>query len=121
LVGNGQTISNASTFPVPAAFTSFSFNLTEAGWLTYSAVNNGGYGGSAVSEAQFKSILANLTHVGIMMDWITGLDSIDLDNVSFGPNSAVPLPAALPLFATGLGLLGAMGWRRKRKPVPTGA
>ena len=26
-----------------------------------------------------------------------------------------PLPAALPLFATGLGALGLMGWRRKRK------
>jgi hypothetical protein len=29
--------------------------------------------------------------------------------------SAVPLPAALPLFATGLGALGLLGWRRKRK------
>jgi hypothetical protein len=26
-----------------------------------------------------------------------------------------PLPAALPLFATGAGLLGLLGWRRKRK------
>jgi hypothetical protein len=26
-----------------------------------------------------------------------------------------PLPAALPLFATGLGALGLLGWRRKRK------
>ncbi|MGA8588836.1 MAG: hypothetical protein WB803_06060 [Pseudolabrys sp.] len=26
-----------------------------------------------------------------------------------------PLPAALPLFATGLAALGLMGWRRKRK------
>jgi len=28
---------------------------------------------------------------------------------------AVPLPAALPLFATGLGVLGLIGWRRKKK------
>ena len=28
---------------------------------------------------------------------------------------ATPLPAALPLFATGLGALGLLGWRRKRK------
>jgi hypothetical protein len=29
--------------------------------------------------------------------------------------SNVPLPGALPLFATGLGALGLLGWRRKRK------
>jgi hypothetical protein len=28
---------------------------------------------------------------------------------------ATPVPAALPLFATGLGGLGLFGWRRKRK------
>jgi hypothetical protein len=32
--------------------------------------------------------------------------------------TATPLPAALPLFATGLGGLGLLGWRRKRK-LPT--
>jgi hypothetical protein len=30
-----------------------------------------------------------------------------------------PLPAALPLFATGLGALGLLGWRRKRKAQAT--
>jgi hypothetical protein len=45
---------------------------------------------------------------------------------SYNPNSgesiavsldavATPLPAALPLFATGLAGLGLLGWRRKRK------
>jgi hypothetical protein len=29
--------------------------------------------------------------------------------------TATPLPAALPLFASGLGALGLFGWRRKRK------
>lgn len=29
--------------------------------------------------------------------------------------SAVPVPAALPLLASGLGALGVVGWRRKRK------
>jgi hypothetical protein len=35
-----------------------------------------------------------------------------------GSNGIVtPLPAALPLFATGLGALGLLGWRRKRKNI----
>jgi hypothetical protein len=39
-----------------------------------------------------------------------------LDNASV---NATPLPAALPLFATGLGALGLLGWRRKRKALAT--
>jgi hypothetical protein len=30
-------------------------------------------------------------------------------------STTTPLPAALPLFATGLGAMGLFGWRRKRK------
>jgi len=33
-------------------------------------------------------------------------------------STTTPLPAALPLFATGLGALGLIGWRRKRKAAP---
>jgi hypothetical protein len=31
--------------------------------------------------------------------------------------AATPLPAALPLFAGGLGAIGLFGWRRKKKPA----
>ena len=31
------------------------------------------------------------------------------------PSFETPLPAALPLFASGLGVMGLLGWRRKRK------
>ena len=41
------------------------------------------------------------------------LTSDGIGNAS--PVAATPLPAALPLFATGLGALGMLGWRRKRK------
>lgn len=42
---------------------------------------------------------------------------ISTDTATFTPVSATPLPAALPLFAGGLGALGLFGWRRKRKPA----
>jgi hypothetical protein len=35
--------------------------------------------------------------------------------------SDVPLPAALPLFATGLGALGLLGWRRKKNAAALAA
>jgi hypothetical protein len=38
-----------------------------------------------------------------------------ITEITSGSSSATPLPAALPLFATGLGALGLLGWRRKRK------
>ena len=37
------------------------------------------------------------------------------DMVVRAPPIATPLPGALPLFAGGLGALGLLGWRRKRK------
>jgi hypothetical protein len=44
-----------------------------------------------------------------------------VDNMAAAPGTfqdlgfATPLPAALPLFATGIGAMGLIGWRRKRK------
>jgi hypothetical protein len=40
---------------------------------------------------------------------------IEAGNSTTTLTSTTPLPAALPLFATGLGALGLLGWRRKRK------
>jgi hypothetical protein len=59
--------------------------------------------------------------VGIY-DGLTIFDDTDpagmrFQNFSYNSVSEVPLPAALPLFATGLGALGLVGWRRKRKTV----
>ena len=42
---------------------------------------------------------------------------INFETATFVLVSEVPLPAALPLFATGLGALGLLGWWRKRKAV----
>jgi len=47
---------------------------------------------------------------------------VEYADIGLGPGpifieytDTTPLPAALPLFATGLGALGLLGWRRKRK------
>jgi hypothetical protein len=41
-----------------------------------------------------------------------GPSYVGLDDVSV---TATPIPSALPLFATGIGALGLLGWRRRRK------
>lgn len=41
--------------------------------------------------------------------------------VSLSITSATPLPPALPLFATGLGIAGLLGWRTKRNNEPASA
>jgi len=56
-------------------------------------------------------------------DWgyssfLVGDPSTVFDNADFAVFTAeTPLPAALPLFAGGLGAFGLFGWRRKRKAV----
>jgi hypothetical protein len=41
--------------------------------------------------------------------------NVNVNDITISPVAATPLPAALPLFATALGGLGLLGWRRKRK------
>ena len=49
--------------------------------------------------------------------------NLNLDNGTdlgtWSSSAATPLPATLPLFATGLGAFGLLGWRRKRKSKVT--
>lgn len=44
-----------------------------------------------------------------------GLDNISIVEVAGPPTSVVPVPAALPLLATGLAVLGLLGRRRARR------
>jgi len=56
----------------------------------------------------------NVTFINAQ-DWaITPTIKFDLISGGGGANPT-PIPAALPLFATGLGAFGLLGWRRKRK------
>jgi hypothetical protein len=67
----------------------------------------------------------SLNLVATSTSMILGFDNFGalglLDNVSVNEVSATPLPAALPLFAGGLGALGLLNWRRKRKAAALAA
>jgi hypothetical protein len=52
-----------------------------------------------------------LLRVRRSLEW---LEAEPINGVT-GDAVPTPLPAALPLFATGLGALSLLGWRRKRK------
>ena len=69
---------------------------------------------------------------GIVGAGITSDTTITSATFSFGttpgvnvpdvpPTSSVPIPGALPLFATGLVGLGLLGWRRKKNTAPLNA
>ena len=64
------------------------------------------------SSSQYSFFLFNITNGGLLQN--PGPPILKaVGTPSFPP--AVPLPAALPLFATGVGALGLLGSRRKRK------
>lgn len=56
-------------------------------------------------------VFSNVQHVA-------GLGGIPIDDLQL---TTTPLPAALPLFASGTGLLGFVSWRRRRKITKTAA
>jgi hypothetical protein len=52
----------------------------------------------------------------ITLNWAGGaVTNGQVLDATFTFTTTTPLPAALPLFASGLGGLGLLGWRRKRK------
>ena len=68
---------------------------------------NGAIGGYAIgngtgSAGSWTGVSGELEPMALITGTVSGV-------------SPVPLPATLPLFATGLGALGLLGWRRKKK------
>ena len=78
---------------------------------------------ATTSDVAERKIPLNTATVDFTYDAIAptdaGLERIDLALDSpggpVGKVQQVPLPSALPLFGTGLALLGFLAWRRKRK------
>jgi len=79
--------------------------------ITLNFPDNGYFG--ITSDLRIASIAFGLSGGGT-----TQLGSFAIDNLTIGaasPVDAIPLPAGLPLFASGLGALGLLGWRSRRK------
>jgi hypothetical protein len=78
--------------------------VSVAGTLSFSQTAASFVAGGSSATISFLFVAAN--GAGI---WI-------IDDVSVSPSvSTTPIPAALPLLATGLGVLGLLGWCKKRK------
>ncbi len=92
------------------------------GDTTSFAVNTGDFPGTQhgiFGSVIFASVLPSTLGISTsgFASILGGPATVDYSiNISL-PNGAyvTPLPAALPLFATGLGALGLLGWRRKRR------
>jgi len=66
-----------------------------------------------VADLQAATMGANTSNALFAAD-VLNTNNGNTGIIDFGAR-VIPLPAALPLFATGLGALGLLGWRRKKK------
>jgi hypothetical protein len=104
-VAFGQTVPCLPCFVSEALYTDalLGYDLTTAFSLTGGSVSFG--------QETYLTDHGNLT--------FTSISSLTFEAIL--PAAETPLPAALPLFATGLGALGLLGWRRKRKAAALAA
>jgi len=98
-------------------FDSATFQISENGTV----LENKLFTDLASAQAFFSDNLINITlsagHNNIQLslnEMISGGDGFSFDYAAIVPT---PLPGTLPLFATGLGALGLLGWRRKKKAI----
>jgi hypothetical protein len=93
------------------AYLYFESNGLPVTFLCFGGGGAGGYSGNCAS--------AQPGNVEAIEDQGGSIQSTLLSGTQ--PIATTPLPAALPLFATGLGALGLLGWRRKRKAAALAA
>ena len=95
--GSGNYASWSTNFKPTGSWTSFGVQLTPGNF-------------SVTGTASFDQILANVTEVRILGEYLSGNDTEGLDNVSLTP---VPLPSTALLF--GSSLIGLTGLAKRKK------
>jgi hypothetical protein len=126
-----MTLEATSKFPAIVSDFSITFNDTGNGLLDFSEITSF----SGVTDLTISVLLPEVFQLPSISGFVVGnspITNCSTDLWCFGINtpnashgvgqwsyslSATPLPAALPLFASGLGALGLLGWRRKRKAI----
>jgi hypothetical protein len=101
--------------------------IQAAGWEAVSAEAIGSFDQTFLDNLVYPGVV-NITLPGSIPNPLTTGFVLNVNSTAdYGPaiqakvqaiiheGSEVPLPGALPLFASGLGALGLLGWRRKRK------
>lgn len=112
--------SAVSTSILPLAFAHYTLGIFQIQALAVDLKSGASYYGPLNSLIQVDAA-ANFTFSGIIdisnsNYWITDATGhAVVIPFTATPPAATPIPAALPLFATGLGAMGLLGWRRKRK------
>jgi hypothetical protein len=113
--GVATTTPTFTGFPSGATSGSYDnvFDMTLAS--SYNPAFITGNGGTAASAEAvlFAGIIAGNAYLNIHTTNFGGGEIRGF----LAATAPTPLPAALPLFATGLGALGLYGWRRKRKSI----
>lgn len=72
---------------------------------------------SAAGDPDPARVTTALALVGSQFTFEMPSQNFGIYQLGFSQVAATPIPAALPLFASALGGLGFIGWRRKRKPA----
>jgi hypothetical protein len=126
VISAGNNANRDSSFPKNTGAVS----IASSGWYTFEQefFNNGGNLGVTMNILDSTDLLIATWLLGgsdlignvggNRYGWFVNneFSFLAIDNTSLTSSlSSVPLPAALPLFATGLGVLGLLGWRRKRR------
>ena len=111
---------NNNSNPQGFLYSGGAYDILNAPGATYtypSGINNIG---NIVGDTNLGPFLYSGGHYKIFAGNGTNTEAFgvnDADQIVGRIDNATPLPASLPLFATGLGALGLFGWQRKRTNV----